>query len=121
MGTNTALASAPIQVNAQGVVCRPATTKSVSLPTMRAVPIVWHLPHQVITDSWARCRFGATTTTTGSSSSGDGDGDGAVKGVTVEDRASGRTLAEYSQASGGALDADALGSLLPTEAAEGSA
>lgn len=60
----------------------------------------------MITDSWARCRFGAT----GSSSGGDG-----VKSVAVEDRASGRTLAEYSPASGAGLDADALGSLLPAE------
>lgn len=61
----------------------------------------------MITDSWARCRFGAT---------GSGDDDGAAKGVTVEDRASGRTLAEYSQAPAVGLDADALGLLLPAQA-----
>eukprot|EP00903_Cladosiphon_okamuranus_P013253 g12358.t1 len=63
---------------------------------------------KVIKDSWARCKFGAAY------SSGGGD-DGGVNGVTVEDRASGQTLAEYAPASGAGLDADALGSLLPAE------
>lgn len=72
----------------------------------------WRSPNQVITDAWARCRFGAT------GGSGDADGGGTVEGVTVEDRASGRTLAEYSRspASSVELDAEALGLLRPAEA-----
>lgn len=67
-------------------------------------------PYQVITDSWTRCRFGSN------GSSGDLDGDGAAKGVTVEDRGSGQTLAKFSPASGTGLGAGALGLLLPAEA-----
>jgi len=63
----------------------------------------------VITDSWARCRFGVAD-----GGGGDGGGGGGAKGVAVQDRASGQTMAEYSPASG--LEADTLGLLRPAEA-----
>ncbi|CAM9462014.1 unnamed protein product [Ectocarpus sp. 12 AP-2014] len=60
---------------------------------------------KVITDSWARCRFGATN-------------DGG--GVSVEDKASGQALGEYSTSStscaAGSVGAEALGLLVPAEA-----
>ncbi|CAN0344493.1 unnamed protein product [Ectocarpus fasciculatus] len=60
---------------------------------------------KVITDSWARCRFGATD-------------DGG--GVSVEDKASGQALGEYpassSSGAAGSVGAEALGLLVPAEA-----
>ena len=106
--------SAPVETTQGSVPSVPASNRQVFLPVIRLHCIALHFrvfPYQVITDSWARCRFGVTTTP-----GSNGGGDGAVKGVAVEDRASGRILAEYSgAASGTGLHADALGSLTPAE------